>query len=195
MNTRSDDVRHVMPSSQLDKINTVELRLAWKAFIALKKHTQGRTMSGIYINNHPCIEYIVGRRQEWHVIISLGQHTRSDYVSFCSAITPLGSTYNLTRKGVKCDHCTWKIYMVELHWVWHVIITLGKYTRSDDVGRYRLSLPLEIRNNRMMSGVACHHRPCYEHTVGWCQACHAIIAIVQHTHGRTTSGVDGLRRP
>ena len=47
MNKRLDDVRHVMPSSQLDNINTIELRQAWKAFIALKKHTQVRTMWGI----------------------------------------------------------------------------------------------------------------------------------------------------
>ena len=47
MNTRSDDVRHVMPSSQLFNIHTTKLRQAWQAFVALRKHTQSRTMYGI----------------------------------------------------------------------------------------------------------------------------------------------------
>lgn len=71
--------------------------------------------------------------------------------------------------------------MVKLRRVWHVIIALGNNTRLDNVGRYTLSSPLEIRNNHTMPGLACPHDPWVEHMVGWRQAWDAIISFGQHT--------------
>ena len=56
--------------------------------------------------------------------------------------------------------------MVGLHWVGHVIISVVKNTRLDDVGRYMLSSPLDITHDRRMSSVAYPHVPWAAHMVG-----------------------------
>ena len=59
------------------------------------------------------------------------------------------------------------------------------------------SPPLESTHGRMMSGVACHHRPRTAHKVGRHRAWHDIIALGQHTlsdyvaHGMTSPPLDG----
>ena len=86
--------------------------------------------------------------------------------------------------------------MVGLHRVSHVIFSLRKNTRLDDVWRYMLSSPLDITHDRRMSGVACphvpwaglmtsgvgcHHRLCTTYMVARDCVCYAIIAIGKHT--------------
>ena len=85
--------------------------------------------------------------------------------------------------------------MVGLHRVSHVIFSLRKNTRLDDVWRYMLSSPLDITHDRRMSGAACphvpwaglmtsdvgcHHRLCTTYMVARDCVCYAIIAIGKH---------------
>ena len=56
--TRSNDVGRFMPSSPLGS-------------------THGRTTLGMALHHLPCTAHTVGLRQAWHIITSLGQHTRS----------------------------------------------------------------------------------------------------------------------
>ena len=89
---------------------------------------------------------------------------------------------------------------------WHAIISHGRQTRSNDVGRGMPSSPLGSTHDRILSGMTCTHRLWTTHTVERRRAWHAIIAFGQHTrwndvgrgmtslpldstHGRTTSGV------
>ena len=63
----------------------------------------------------------------------------------------------------------------------HVIIVLGKHTRSNYVGRDILSWPLGSTHSRITSGVACHHRPWTKHIIGPSRVWHAHKALWQHT--------------
>ena len=77
--------------------------------------------------------------------------------------SPLGSTHNQITSGVACDHRPWEAYMVGWRRPWHFIIALGKYTRSDYVGR----------GMALSSGVAwLYHRAWYSfisfgHHIQW----------------------------
>ena len=120
--------------------------------------------------------------------------------------SPLDSTNGGATSSVSCHHCPWATHTVGQRRAWHVIITLGKHRRSDDVGRGMPSSPLDSTDGRATPSVSCHHRPWAAHTVGQRRAWHAIIALGQHrrsdvvghgmqsspfcsTHGRTTSAV------
>ena len=96
--------------------------------------------------------------------------------------------------------------MVGLHRVSHVIFSLRKNTRLDDVWRYMLSSPLDITHDRRMSGVGCphvpwaglmtsgvgcHHRLWTTYMVARDCVCYAIIAIGKHTR----SDDDGFDMP
>ena len=89
---------------------------------------------------------------------------------------------------------------------WHDIITYGKHTWLNYVGRGMPSSPMGSTNGRTMSGATCHHRLWKAHTVERRRVWHSIIAFGQHkrsndvgrgmssspfgsTHGRTTLGV------
>ena len=79
--TRSDDVRHDMPSPTLDS-------------------THGRTMSGVALHHHPWNARMVRRRRAWYDITALGQHTRSNDVGRGMPSSPLGNTHGRTTSGV-----------------------------------------------------------------------------------------------
>ena len=79
--TRSDDVRHDMPSPPLDS-------------------THGRMTSGEACYHRPWTAHTLGLRQAWHDITALGQHTRSDDVRRCMPSPPLYSTHVRTTSGV-----------------------------------------------------------------------------------------------
>ena len=146
------------------------------------------------------------QRRAWHDITALGQYTQSDDVWRCMTLPPLDSTHDRTTSGVTCQYRLWATHMVERRRAWHGITSFGQRTRSDDIGRYMPSLPLESTHGRTKSGVACHHHFWATHTVELRRAWHAIIAYGQHklsndigrdmpspplesTHGQTTSGV------
>ena len=71
--TRSNDVGRGMPSPRLDC-------------------TQGQTMSGMTCHHRLWTTHTVERRQAWHAIIAVGQHTHSNDVRHGMPSSPLGST-------------------------------------------------------------------------------------------------------
>ena len=79
----------------------------------------------------------------------------------------------------QCNHYPWNANTVELRQAWHAIIALGKYTRSDDVGRGMLTMFLKSTHDRKMSRVFLHG-PWEAHKAGRRQALNAIIALGQH---------------
>ena len=101
--TRSNDVRHDMPSLPLDS-------------------THDRTTSGVACHHHLRAAQTVEQRQAWHAIIALGRQTRSNYVRRGMPASPLGSTNGRTTSGVECHHCLWAVNTVERRQSWHVII-------------------------------------------------------------------------
>ena len=144
--TRSDDVRHDMPSPPLDS-------------------THGRTMSGVALHHRPWTARMVRRRQAWYDITALGQHTRSNDVGRGLPSLPLGSSHGRTTSGVACHHRPWTTHTVGRRRAWNDIIALGQHTRSDYVGRGMTSPPLDSTHSRTTSGVAFHHRLWAAHTV------------------------------
>ena len=154
----------------------------------------GRTTSGVTCYHLPWKEYTIGRFRALHVIITLGHHTRSEDVRRGMPACPLGSSHGLMTSGVRFHHFLWTTYMVARDRACYAIITNGKHTRSDDVGRAIPSLPLYSTH--------------YGTTSGW----YAIIAVGQHIrlenvrrgmpswplstkHYRTISGVEGNHLP
>ena len=95
--------------------------------------------------------------------------------------SPLVNTHVRTTSGVACHHRPWTAYMVGRYRMWHVIITHGQHTWSDDVQCRMPSSPFHDTNDRITSCVECHHRPRVTHTFGRRRAWHAIIALGQHT--------------
>ena len=154
----------------------------------------------------PLAAHTVERRQAWHAIIALGQHTRSDGVERGMPSSPLGSTHGRTTSDVAYRHRRGAAHTVERRRAWHAIIALGQHTRSDGIERGMPSSPLGSTYGRTTSDVAYRHRRWEAHTVDRCRAWHAIIAFGKHrrpndvergmplsplgsTHGRTTSDV------
>ena len=150
--------------------------------------------------------HIVERRQAWHDITALRQHTRSDFIGHGMTSLPLDSTHGRTTSGVACDHRFWAAHTVERRRALHAIIALGRQTRSNDVRRDMPLSPLGSTHDRTTLGVAYHHRLWAAHMVERCQAWHDIIAIGLHarsdvvgrdmpsspldsTHDRMKSGV------
>ena len=101
----------------------------------------------------------VERRRAWHEISARGLHTRSDDVE--CGMTSRPSTTHMVKRRRK----------------WHAIISFGQHTRSNDVKRGMPSSPLGITNDRMTSGVACHHRHCTSSHSRTTSPWHAIIAF------------------
>ena len=143
--------------------------------------THNRMTSGVACHHRPWAAHTVGRRQTWHAIIASGQHTRSNDVGRGIRSSPLGSTDGRTTSGVACHHRLWAAHTVGRRRALHAIIALGQHRRSDDVGRGMPSSPLDSTDGRPSSGVTCHHRPWTAQTVERRRACHAIIALGQHT--------------
>ena len=147
-----------MPSSPLGSIN-------------------GRTTLGVACHHRLLAAQTVIRRRPWHAITALGQHTQSKDVGRGMTSPPLDSTHGRTTSGVTCHHCLWTTHTVERHRVWHAIIALGQHTRSNDIGHYMTSPPLDSTHGRMTSGVTCHHCLWTAHTVELQRVWHAIIAL------------------
>ena len=95
--------------------------------------------------------------------------------------SPLGISHGRMTSGVACYHRLWEAHTVERCQAWHDITSLGQHTRSDYVGCGMTSPPLDSTHGRMMSGMACHHRPWTAYTVGRRQAWHDITSFGQHT--------------
>ena len=139
--------------------HTVGRRRTWHDITSLGKHTQSidvglgmtsppldcthdRTMSGVTCHHHLWAAPSVERRLLWHVIIAVGQHTRSNNVGHGMPSSHLGSTNGRTTSGVACHHRLRVAHTVERRWAWHAIIALRRQTRSNDVRRDMPSPPL-----------------------------------------------------
>ena len=174
--------------------------------------TQGRMTSGVACHHHLREAHTVELRRAWHAIISFGKYKRSNHVRRGMPTSPLGITHGRTTSGVACQHRLWATHTVERRRAWHGINSFGQCTRSNDIGRYMPSLPLESTHGRTTSGMACHHHLWAAQTVERRRAWHAIIALVRHTrsndvvrgmpsstlgstHGRMTSGVAYYHSP
>ena len=135
----------------------------------IKEGSHSRTASGVALHHRPCTANTVERRQAWHAIIAIGQHTRSNDVGHGMTSPPLDSTHNWQRQA------------------WHDITALGQHTRSDYVGHGMKSPPLDSTHGRTTSGVTFHHRLWTTHTVGRRGAWHNITALRKHTRLATSS--------
>ena len=91
----------------------VERRRAWHAIIAFGQHTwsnivghgitsppldstHGRTTSGVTCHHRLLTAHSVERRQVWHAIIAVGQHTWSNNVRCGMTSSPLDCTHGQT---------------------------------------------------------------------------------------------------
>ena len=122
----------------------------------------GPTTSGVTCYHLPLKEYTIGRCPAPHIIIALRHHTRSKDVGRGMPACPLCSSHGLMTSDVECHHRLWTTYMVARDSACYAIITIGKHTRSDDVGRDMPFLPL------------------YSTHYGMTSAWYAIIVVGQH---------------
>ena len=105
--------------------------------------SHSRTALGVACHHCPLTDNAAERRQAWHAIIALGQHTRSNDVRRGITSPPFDSTHSRTTSGVACHHRLWAAHKVERRQAWHAIIALGRQTRSNDVRRGMPSSPLD----------------------------------------------------
>ena len=118
--------------------------------------THSRTMLGVVCHQHPWRTYTIRRRRALRAIISLGHHTRSDYIGCGMPSCPLRSTYCHIPSGVACHHRPWTIYTPRLRRAWRAIKAIVQHIRSKNVGGSMQSSPLDNIHCRTMIGVACH---------------------------------------
>ena len=104
--TRSNDVRHGMPSYPLDS-----------------KH--GRTTLGVTCHHRLWTAHTVECHQVWHAIIAFGQHTRSNDVGCGMTSPPLDSTHGRMTSGVAYHHRPWAAHTIKLRRAWHDITAFG----------------------------------------------------------------------
>uniref|UniRef100_A0A3Q7II67 Uncharacterized protein n=1 Tax=Solanum lycopersicum TaxID=4081 RepID=A0A3Q7II67_SOLLC len=116
LHARLEDVGHGMTSPPLGSTH-VERRRAWHSIIAFGQHTRsndvgrgttspplnsthGRTMSGVTCHHRLYTAHSVERRQVWHDIIAIGQHTRSNDIEHGMTSPPSDCTHGRTTSGV-----------------------------------------------------------------------------------------------
>ena len=143
--TWSDDVSHGIPACTLGR-----------------KH--GHTTSSVACHHRPWTTYKVKQRRLWHVIIALGQNTRSDGVGRGMQSYTLDCTYGRKTLIVSCYHLLWTSHTVERRQALHAHMSLGQQTRSDNAGQGMPSSPLDNIQGKTTSRVACYHYPWTEHT-------------------------------
>ena len=114
--TRSETVKCYISSSPLDNMHRVGRRRAWHAIITFGQHklsnnvgrdmtsplldsTHVPTMSGAACHHNPWTANTVERRQAWHAITSVRQHTRSDDIGR-GMTTPPMETHKVKRYWV-----------------------------------------------------------------------------------------------
>ena len=133
--------------------HTVERRRAWHDITNLGLHACSDDVRR-FMTSPPLDSTHYRQRRAWHDFTALGQHTQSDDVGLGTPSSPLGSTESQTTSGVACHHRPWTVYMVGRGRAWNAITSLGKHTRSDDIGRGMTSPPLDSTDSRTTLGVA-----------------------------------------
>ena len=149
----------------------------------------------------PCSRWTlhtVERSWAWYAIITLGHHTRLDYVTCGIPSSLLERTHDRMKPSLACPCSPWTTHTVGRRWAWHAIIALGlhrvgqrlvlnaiievgKHIWSDDRGSRLPLRTFDITHGKMMSDMACNHRPWTAHTKGRCRSWDAIIALVLPT--------------
>ena len=107
--------------------------------------------------------HTVERHRAWHAIIACGKHTELNDIGRSMPSSPLDGKHCQTTSGVAYHHCLWAAQAVGRRQALHSIIAFGQHTQSNDVGRGMTSSPLGSTQDRIMSGVECHHR-LWQHT-------------------------------
>ena len=95
--------------------------------------------------------------------------------------SPLKCTHDWTTSGVACPYGPYAAHTVRWRRAWNAIFTIGKHTRSDDVGRDMQSLPSKSTHSGTTTCMESHHCPYTAYTVGLRQALHAIMDFFQDT--------------
>ena len=91
--------------------------------------------------HRPWTENTIGRHRAWDARKALGQYSWSDDVGCVIPLLPLGSKDGRTMSDITCHNIPWVAHTVRRHLAWHAIISHGKHTRSDYVGRGMESSP------------------------------------------------------
>uniref|UniRef100_A0A494G8H6 Uncharacterized protein n=1 Tax=Solanum lycopersicum TaxID=4081 RepID=A0A494G8H6_SOLLC len=156
MNTRLDDVRHGMPSMQLDNLHTVGLRQTlqhtwWMISCVLCHHRHWKHKRSDDVRRDMPF-FNLGKHPRWEdfgmSIITIGKHMRSDDV------------------GVTCHLCPCIAHTVGR-------LRLGMpFSQLDSIYGWRTSED------------AWNHGPCLQNTVERCRVWKAFIALEQHRQGR-----------
>ncbi|TMW88567.1 hypothetical protein EJD97_018386 [Solanum chilense] len=203
--------------------HTIGRHWAWHVSMALEQHILSDDI-GRGMPSSPLDTTHDQNTSGTNAIISIRKHTRSDDARHDMPSSPLESihggttsavampsslfTYDRTTSGVACYHRPWKANTIGRRRAWHVAITLGEQTLSDNIGHGMPAWPLSSAYRQITSGVACHHRhwaaqagvachhgPYKEHIIRRRRAWQEIIAFGHHTQGRTTSGVACHHKP
>ena len=153
----------------------VKRHLAWHASLPLdSKH--GQRTSGGACHHSPWTAHTTRQRQEWHAIVSIGVHTRIDYVRCAMLSSLLDNTSGRTKLGLDFGHYALRIHMTRRRLAWHAIITLGQQKQLEDFKR-GWSWSLQCTHRLTMLGLAFQFRLLKAYTNKYCQAWHAIIAF------------------
>lgn len=133
--------------------------------------TDGRYRTGMH--HLPWTTHTIGLHRARHAIMSLGDHTQSDYIR------------------VSCDHYPWNVPIDGRRQALHAIITLGQHKHTNDVGYGMSSTPFHNTHGRIIFCVACPHGPWAAHTVERSRSWHPINSVPMHTR----SGEAGIGKP
>lgn len=120
--TRSDNVEHRMPSAPLCSRHSRTTMFVACDHQPLAAHTVRKHQAW---HHHPWKVCTIGRCKEWHVIITLGKHTRSDYVGRGMHEWTLRNIHGQMMSGITCHHRHWATNEVEQHLAWHFIFSHG----------------------------------------------------------------------
>ena len=80
--------------------------------LMLLEKVHDHTTSGLACHHLPCEAYTVEKRQAWHDIIALGQHTQSEGGKHDKPSSPLNKKHDRTILNFACLH---------RHWIAHII--------------------------------------------------------------------------
>ena len=130
-----------------------------------------------------------------NAIISLGMHTRSDYVGCGMPSSPLKSIHYRTTSGVEYYPHTLTTHIIGGRWTWHVIIALGMNARSDDVSHGIPSSQLDSIHN-VERRWACHAIISHGKHIPLDYVFHGMPSLIwDNTDSRTTLAIAYYDRP
>uniref|UniRef100_A0A494G8H5 Uncharacterized protein n=1 Tax=Solanum lycopersicum TaxID=4081 RepID=A0A494G8H5_SOLLC len=118
-----------------------------------------------------------------------GKNTWLDDIWRGMPLSPFGKTHGRMTSGVTYHLCPYTAHIVGRHRAWHVMITHGKHTRSDNVECGMLSWFLDSTHSRTTSAVAGCRRPWEAYTGSDNVGLGMPSSTLESIHGRTMSGM------